>query len=110
MVLIDVLFEIVTAVGAALLVKVAVPFGTVGEEGRWVPVCPSAPGPVQGPPTCGKPTRGDATSATPADHARHFNASPPRIPDGRIRFDCIGSRLPKCVRDAPRSSGRTAIV
>jgi hypothetical protein len=50
-VLIDVVFEIVTAVGAPLLVNVAVPSGTVGLELQLVPVVHSLPGPPQVPST-----------------------------------------------------------
>jgi len=49
MVLIDVLAEMVTAVGAPLLVNVAVLSGTVGVELQLVPVVHSAPGPCQVP-------------------------------------------------------------
>src|SRR5262249_7996548 len=49
MVLIDVLAEMVTAVGAPLLVNVAVLSGTVGVELQLVPVVHSAPGPYQVP-------------------------------------------------------------
>ena len=88
---IDVLFEMVTAVGAPLLVNVAVPSGTAGEELQLVPVVHSLPAPSQVPSTaCAGPTA-DATSAAPADHAMHF-ATPTGIPDGRIRLDCMCSR------------------
>ena len=50
-VLIVAAFEMVTAVGAPLLVKVAVPSGTVGEELQLVPVVHSPPGPSQVPST-----------------------------------------------------------
>ena len=80
---IDVLFEMVTAVGAPLLVNVAVPSGTAGAELQLVPVVHSLPAPVQMPSTaCAGPTS-DATSAAPADPAIHFNARPPRMPDDR---------------------------
>jgi hypothetical protein len=48
-VLIDVVAETVTAVGAPLLVNVAVALGTVGFELQFVPVVHSLPGPVQVP-------------------------------------------------------------
>ena len=48
-VLIDVLAEIVSDVGAPLLVNVAVLSGTVGFELQLVPVVHSAPGPCQVP-------------------------------------------------------------
>src|SRR5216684_6832902 len=51
MVLIEALLEIVTAVGAPLLVNVAVLSGKVGLELQLVPVVHSAPGPVQVPST-----------------------------------------------------------
>src|SRR5262245_27304509 len=51
MVLIDVLFEMVTEVGAPLPVKVAVLSGTAGLELQLVPVVHSAPGPVHVPST-----------------------------------------------------------
>jgi len=48
-VLIDVLAEIVSDVGAPLLVNVAVLSGTVGLELQFVPVVHSVPGPSQVP-------------------------------------------------------------
>ena len=50
MVLIEVVFEMVTEVGPALL-NVAVPSGTIGLELQLVPVVHSAPGPCQMPST-----------------------------------------------------------
>jgi len=46
-VLIDALLEMVTAVGAPLLVNVALLSGTVGVELQLAPVVHSPPGPVQ---------------------------------------------------------------
>ena len=52
MVPIEVVLEIVTDVGAPLLVNVAMLSGTVGFELQFVPVVHSAPGPIQVPLTC----------------------------------------------------------
>jgi hypothetical protein len=86
---IDVLFEIVTAVGAPLLVNVAVPSGTTGAELQLLPVVHSLPAPTHVPSTARAGPAADATIATPADHATHFNATPTGNPDGRTRLDCI---------------------
>jgi hypothetical protein len=48
---IDAVFEMVTDVGAPLLVNVAVPLGTVGLELQLLPVVHSAPAPIQVPST-----------------------------------------------------------
>ncbi len=88
---IDALLEMVTVVGARLLVNVAVPSGTTGAESQLLPVVHSIPGPTQVPSTaCAGPTL-DATRAAPVDHATHFNARPARLPDGHLPLDSICS-------------------
>ena len=62
-----------TAVGAPLLVNVAVPSGTAGAELQLVPVVHSLPGPVQVA-SCAGPS--SARKATPADHATRFHVEP----------------------------------
>ena len=77
MVLIDVLFEMVTEVGAPLLVNVAVLSGTVGLELQLVPVVHSAPGPVHVPSTACADWGNSAASApshTPPSSAGRMRA------------------------------------
>jgi hypothetical protein len=63
-VLIDVLAEIVSDVGAPLLVNVAVLSGTVGLELQFVPVVHSVPGPCQVPSVaCADVAASNATAA-----------------------------------------------
>jgi hypothetical protein len=67
--LIDALAEIVTDVGAPLLVNVAVPAGTSGLELQLAPVVHSTPGPVQVPSVAcaGAAAAHRAASRAPAD-------------------------------------------
>src|SRR5215218_10449188 len=102
MVLIEVLFEMVTEVGAPLLLKVAVPSGTAGLELQLVPVVHSAPGPCQMPSTaCAVPGPSSASTpmhALPSSAARRDGV---RAPGGTIRMATSPFESP----DSGRSAG-----
>ncbi len=66
----------VTEVGAALLVNVAVLSGTVGVELQLVPVVHSAPGPVQVPSTAYAAPGASAASQMPPSSAARVGAEP----------------------------------
>ena len=79
MVLIDVLAEMVTAVGAPLLVNVAVLSGTVGVELQLVPVVHSAPGPCQVPSVaCADVAASNAVAAVVANKYARIPLAPLR--------------------------------
>jgi hypothetical protein len=77
-VLIDVLAEMVIAVGAPLLVNVAVLSGTVGVELQLVPVVHSAPGPCQVPSVaCADVAASEAAAAVVANKYARIPLAPP---------------------------------
>ena len=108
---IDVLFEMLTAVGAPLLVNVAVPSGTTGVELQLVPVVHSLPAPTQVPSTaCAGPTpRRYETSSTCRPRHTLQRQTDRHSGSGRIRLDCMcfPRTHPRNARDAPqRPDGR----
>src|SRR5262249_41828053 len=93
MVLIDVLAEMVTAVGAPLLVNVAVLSGTVGVELQLVPVVHSAPGPCQVPSVaCADVAASKAAAAVVANKYARI----PLAPSAEILSTQTGLRLQDC--------------
>src|SRR5262245_54739847 len=104
MVLIDVLAEMVTAVGAPLLVNVAVLSGTVGVELQLVPVVHSAPGPCQVPSVaCADVAASKAAAAVVAN--KYARISPPPCGDvstqtGFLLQDCRPSALEAILLEA----------
>ena len=82
--LIDVLAEMVTAVGAPLLVNVAVLSGTVGVELQLVPVVHSAPGPCQVPSVaCADVAASNAAAAVVANKMRASRRPPAEMSQRR---------------------------
>jgi hypothetical protein len=125
MVLIEVLFEMVTEVGAPLLVNVAVPTpsGTSGLELQLVPVVHSAPGPCQMPSTaCAVPGPSIASApmhTLPSSVARREGVrapgaairmaiSPIETPDPGRSAECAVRERNRCERIHPDPCNGTA--
>src|SRR5262245_51043627 len=95
MVLIDVLFEMVTEVGAPLPVKVTVLSGTMGLELQLVPVVHSEPGPVHVPSTAcalSGASMASAPSHTPPSSAARVRAAGAAAATARPAIEAAGAR------------------
>src|SRR3954454_9311692 len=101
MVLIEAVPEMVTAVGAPLLLNVAVPSGTAGLELQLVPIVHSAPGPCQVPSTaCAVPGPSIASApmhTLPSSAARRDGV---RAPGAAIRMAILSIETPDPGRSA----------
>src|ERR1044071_9760351 len=105
----EALFEIVTAVGALLLVNVAVPSGTCGAELQLPPVVHSPPGPSHVPSTARAAPAAKVRKPKLPRSAMRFTTRPSRARDGRNRLTHIITTNTPMGRHAPQRPARKII-